>query len=282
MDIHKQSLKMAERLKQLRESRKLSHQKLSEAIEQRYGVKISKDSLINYEVTDEHHTKAYKNEGMNMKYICCLANFFCVSTDYLLGTSDTRNIDTQKITALQLGLSEKAINNLQLINEVEPKITTLLNWIIETENPISSDNEENVCYTGGFLLDLVRYFLINDNLEYPTLVLTDDGRMKLFAEDEQCIEPNASLFYVGDLVSLSALDDIRATLKTMHQQFESEKPHIAHRRMLKATKDAEGLSALINPNDNELQEKMIQIYQNARKRGDFPWQPSSSAATATK
>ena len=273
---------MAERLKQLRESCKLSHQKLSEAIEQRYGVKISKDSLINYEVTDEHHTKAYKNEGMNMKYICCLANFFCVSTDYLLGTSDTRNIDTQKITALQLGLSEKAINNLQLINEVEPKITTLLNWIIETENPISSDNEENVCYTGGFLLDLVRYFLINDNLEYPTLVLTDDGRMKLFAEDEQCIEPNASLFYVGDLVSLSALDDIRATLKTMHQQFESEKPHIAHRRMLKATKDAEDLSALINSNDNELQEKMIQIYQNARKRGDFPWQPSSSAATATR
>ena len=275
MDIHKQSLKMAERLKQLRESRKLSHQKLSEAIEQRYGVKISKDSLINYEVTDEHHTKAYK-------YICCLANFFCVSTDYLLGTSDTRNIDTQEITALQLGLSEKAINNLQLINEVEPKIITLLNWIIETENPISSDNEENVCYTGGFLLDLVRYFLINDNLEYPTLVLTDDGRMKLFDEDEQCIEPNASLFYVGDLVSLSALDDIRATLETMHQQFESEKPHIAHRRMLKATKDAEDLSALINPNDNELQEKMIQIYQNARKRGDFPWQPSSSAATPTK
>ena len=67
---------------------------------------------------------------------------FCVSTDYLLGTSDTRNIDTQEITALQLGLSEKAINNLQLINEVEPKIITLLNWIIETENPISSDNEE--------------------------------------------------------------------------------------------------------------------------------------------
>ena len=106
--------------------------------------------------------------------------------------------------------------------------------------------------------------------------------MKLFDEDEQCIEPNASLFYVGDLVSLSALDDIRATLETMHQQFESEKPHIAHRRMLKATKDAEDLSALINPNDNELQEKMIQIYQNARKRGDFPWQPSSSAATPTK
>ena len=280
MNIHRQSLKMAERLKQLRG--KLSHQKLSETIEQRYGVKISKDSLINYEVTDEHHTKAYKNEGMNMKYICCLADFFGVSTDYLLGISDIKNINTKEITALQLGLSEKAIDSIRLINEIEPKITTLLNWIIENENPTRAISDANGWYTGGFLLDLVRYFLINDNLEYPILALTDDGRVKLFAKNEQCAELEASFFDVGDLVSLSVLDDIRSTLKIMHQQFEREKPHIAHRRLLKATKDAEDLSALINPNDNEFQEKMLQIYQNARERGDSPWQPSKNAATPTK
>ena len=54
---------MAERLRELRESHGLSHAKLSSALENQYGINISTDSLMNYEVSNEFHTKAHKNMG---------------------------------------------------------------------------------------------------------------------------------------------------------------------------------------------------------------------------
>lgn len=98
---------MAERLKQLREEKGLSHEKLSKALFDQYGVKISSDSLINYEVADADHTKAYKNQGMRVEYLRCLADFYGVSADYILGQI---NDPCRAPSAIDdLGLSEKAV-----------------------------------------------------------------------------------------------------------------------------------------------------------------------------
>ena len=99
---------MATRLKQLREERGLSHQKLSDTIDETLGVSISKDSLMKYEVATEHHSTPFKNLGMRVEYLTALATFYGVSTDYILGLTDIRSpsIDTQAIIE-QTGLTEK-------------------------------------------------------------------------------------------------------------------------------------------------------------------------------
>ena len=105
------SLIMAERLKQLRKERKLSHVALSTALNQAYGIDISRDSLMSYEVTDPNHSKPYKNEGMRVEYLRCLADFYGVSADYLLGLTNDPSREPSAID--ELGLSPQAIAKLK-------------------------------------------------------------------------------------------------------------------------------------------------------------------------
>lgn len=111
---------MAERLKQLREKEGYSHEKLSNALNERYGIKISSDSLMNYEVSDPHHTKAGKNQGMRVEYLRCLADFYGVSSDYLLGVRETKTPDVNALNAMEFtGLSEDTVLLLNAINKIE-------------------------------------------------------------------------------------------------------------------------------------------------------------------
>lgn len=101
------SLIMAQRLKDLRNERGLSHESLRKAIMEKYEIDISVDSLKNYEVSKVPHAKAYKNEGMRVEYLRCLANFYGVSADYILGQI---NDPCRAPSAIDdLGLSEKAV-----------------------------------------------------------------------------------------------------------------------------------------------------------------------------
>ena len=78
------SLIMAQRLKDLRTERGLSHESLRKALMEKYEMDISVDSLKNYEVSKVPHAKAYKNEGRRQEDLRCLADFYGVSSDYIL------------------------------------------------------------------------------------------------------------------------------------------------------------------------------------------------------
>lgn len=121
MNTEKQwSFVMAERLKQLRGSRGLSHERLSSALSAQYGINISSDSLMNYEVASEFHSKKYKNLGMRIEYLRYFADFYNVSTDYLLGLTDTKskNEDVQAVCRVT-GLKEDYICNLMSLGDPE-------------------------------------------------------------------------------------------------------------------------------------------------------------------
>lgn len=116
MNQKERSFEMARRLKELRNSKKLSHDKLRDELQNKFGIKISRASLLNYEIDNEFHSKAgdFSNLKMNAEFLSCLADFYGVSTDYLLCRTDikSRNPNMQeacKITAL----SEDAISALQ-------------------------------------------------------------------------------------------------------------------------------------------------------------------------
>ena len=114
MDKEQLSLKMGKRLRQLRKKQGLSHEKLQAAIFEKYGVEISKDSLINYEVSDENHTKRFKNNGMRAEYLRCFSDFYHVSADFLLGLSDVPATDsTTRDICSKTGLSEGSVTRLK-------------------------------------------------------------------------------------------------------------------------------------------------------------------------
>lgn len=113
MDINQISLTTARRLKKARKDRDLSHVALSEAIKKKYGINISKDTLINYEVETENHSRAFANKGMKIEYLLCFADFYGVSCDYLLGRTDDPHIDATVQSVHEFtGLSGKAIEKL--------------------------------------------------------------------------------------------------------------------------------------------------------------------------
>lgn len=109
------SFTMAERLKQLRTERGLSHEKLRDELQKNYGASIDKSSLINYEIAQPNHSKAYANQGMQVRNLRILAQFYGVSADWLLGISDVRSPDTQIHGVMEYtGLSEDNVLALHL------------------------------------------------------------------------------------------------------------------------------------------------------------------------
>lgn len=138
------SFLIANRLKTERNNAKLSHAKLSEAIQEKYGISISVDSLKGYEVDTENKTKTGSNKGMRIEYLYCLADFYGVSTDYLLGISNSRSRNTEiRTISNSTGLSDKAILKLTLDKKFvdngiydsdDFSYISVLNRIIESES----------------------------------------------------------------------------------------------------------------------------------------------------
>lgn len=132
------------RLKQLREEKGLSHQKLSEALSEQFDVTISRDSLMNYEVATPNHSSAYKNLGMRIEYLHALASFYGVSADYLLGLTDVKSpfTDTRAIVS-KTGLTEDNVRLLGLLNVTNGPHTALANDLLSF---LSHDDEMAIRY----------------------------------------------------------------------------------------------------------------------------------------
>lgn len=119
MDKKILSFTVGERLKALRLERNLSHEKLCKQMEYKYKISISRDSLIAYEIADETRAKASKlpNLGMRLEYLYCLADFFGVSLDYLVGKTDIKVPDCNiQFICKYTGLSEDSIETLRFLN----------------------------------------------------------------------------------------------------------------------------------------------------------------------
>ena len=106
---------MARRLKALRNARGLSHNDLKNELQSRYGIKISRASLLNYEIDDEFHSKAdaLSNLKMNAEYLNCFADFYGVSTDFLLCRTIVKTSDANMRTVSEYtGLPVETLNTI--------------------------------------------------------------------------------------------------------------------------------------------------------------------------
>jgi len=104
---------IATRIKELRKSKNLSHQRLAEELTNKYSIKISKDSLLQYEIDKEYHAKWDKVKGMNIEYLYCIADFFEVSADYILGFTNNPTTDKDlDAVSKYIGLGQEAVEKL--------------------------------------------------------------------------------------------------------------------------------------------------------------------------
>lgn len=155
-DIEK-SFIMAERLKQLREGKGLSHERLSKTLFDQYGIKISSDSLMNYEVTEANHTKAYKNQGMRVEYLRCLAVFYGVSADYILGEDVPMSPDiTLQEIVKRTGLTEDNVASLMTWANLPSVLQNDLETLTDTEKDVML----KAAHIGG-KPEFAQYLLIN-------------------------------------------------------------------------------------------------------------------------
>jgi transcriptional regulator with XRE-family HTH domain len=115
----RQYKKMGSRLKELRTTSGLSHDKLAAKLGKEMGVRISRDSLINYE------NKPDKCPGMKIEYLLAFSALYGVSTDYILGISDHKSTseDAQNATNY-VGLSEEIVSTLYAASHID-KIDSL-------------------------------------------------------------------------------------------------------------------------------------------------------------
>lgn len=114
--------KFAQRLIYLREQKRISQQELADNLE------ITRQSLSLYEKAER---------TINIELLAKIADFFHVSTDYLMGRTDTSTMDEDIKTACNItGLSEGAVHNLHYINFEDEfdfgNNKEVLNLLIET------------------------------------------------------------------------------------------------------------------------------------------------------
>lgn len=103
---------LADRLHYLREEKGLSWDRLAETLKDQYGIQIHRDTLKFYEAKG-NHSKAGNNRAMKAEYLYCLADFYGVSVDYLLGRTDTRSPDADIQAIMQkTALSEATVQEL--------------------------------------------------------------------------------------------------------------------------------------------------------------------------
>jgi len=125
----------------------------------------------------------------NYELLCKLANYFNVTTDYLLGVSDCRNIKNQGIQE-ETGLSEKSIELLRIFKKNAQR-----------GNP-------NMINLANLVLTDIKYFALSnsvaDYLEMMTLPRLKEQTVVLLSEDkinlDGSIEKNEKYKKCDDLV----------------------------------------------------------------------------------
>ncbi len=177
MDKQKISFDMGLRLKDLREARGLSYQGLADTLFNNYGIKISKDSLRDYEISSDYRSKAKSlpNLGMRTEYLYVLADFYGVSTDYLLGLSPVPSLDADIQQACKYThLSKPVITWLHCENEENLQILNLLlsNYSFRRLTSDIAELKELIEHAGAEFQDTIENLSSNEQGDLDEMIVS--------------------------------------------------------------------------------------------------------------
>ena len=114
---------VAERLKNLRVNAGYSHERLATALQEKYKTSITSASLKKYEVSDPYHSNYGAVKGMRIEYLDMFADFYGVSSDYILGRTNSISLDlNNQVICDTFGLSFMAVTNFKILHNVDKKL----------------------------------------------------------------------------------------------------------------------------------------------------------------
>lgn len=153
--------RFSKRLVQLREQRGITQQELADKLE------ITRQSLSLYEKAER---------TINIELLAKVADFFDVSTDYLMGRTDVSSMNEDIQTACKITrLSEDAIKNINRITDhflsskIADDITRALDTLINNLDGCMLCNLDMYCIKdikiSTFLIQIVKKFISENNLE---------------------------------------------------------------------------------------------------------------------
>lgn len=187
---------LAKRLKELRKEKGLNHTQLSQEIEKKYsdsGFGVSRDSLVLYEKTGS----GKKQVRMSVEVLAYIADFFGVSTDWLLGKEDYSQKEYLGVTAHQLGISESAL----IAMETDSSVVEALNLLFKA-NEFKDFLKTFHKYYFATIADKITRQVTGDLTEYNETTgenCTLSDKLFSFAEDDRLhIELQAMLCVLAE------------------------------------------------------------------------------------
>lgn len=177
----------AERFKQLRTDKGLSLQKIAQDLD------VTAQSLSLYE-------KGQRT--INIDLLKRIAEYFGVSSDYLIGLSDVAATNTElKAACDYTGLSEKAVTEI-VKNKNDPLFFMFLNYVLSTQL------DEN-----GIMLAIARYTMIT-----PTkgcFAITDYGDIRPIKPSEPLKERDIFSIDTETIIKQAYMNDICEKIKAL-------------------------------------------------------------------
>ncbi len=255
---------VARRLKELRESKQLSHLILSEKLFEKCGIRISDKQLMYYEAAakDPYHTKADSPSGMSAKNLFALSQFYGVSTDYILGLTDIRNPDaTNRYICKYTGLTDESLEILHFNNSINKEDALDEAILMLVDDPSVGQEKYQVKYADAFLIDAINFLIENctyrgffealinyiysdgitiasiDNAEIESYMGMSDSELKVSLKDRFTKNFVLKNHYINDRtqpvyadsrfmekVSLLLMENILNSVKNMAISEENNKP----------------------------------------------------------
>lgn len=191
----------AQRLINLREQKNITQQELADELG------ITRQSLSLYEKAER---------TINIELLAKIADFFNVSTDYLMGRTDTETLNEDIQTACKVtGLSEDAVKNIRKITmqENEKNMYKELMYII---NSCTSYQEDTTQLKHIFINDK-KAFVCNHFIEsdmFPKIInsLYDAVEIKC----KGTIEEKGDKYLPFDLKNINIPDEVSETYRKKH------------------------------------------------------------------
>jgi len=213
------------RLKALREERKLSHSMLAKQLTEIYKTPISRDVLINYEISECHHTKFETGFGMRVEYIANLADFYNVSINYLLGATSTRTVDENIESACKYtGIEESALADLhEYSNEPNNEFNVeILSYLIKNGYLQNIIRHLKRTLVSSFEFDLI-YSELSEEREKNLILASNEFEFnKLMIEMYKDIHEKLSAEYISEIkeTAIEHIENIKETAVITKQKMD--------------------------------------------------------------
>lgn len=208
-------MEFKDRLRELRIEKKCSVRSLAESLEK------SESAIRMWETG-----KAKPDADTLIK----LSDFFEVSTDYMLGISGVKTLDTDMQALCSMtGLSEKAIANIQYMAKEDPFALVMFIKLVEDLDFCGNNvNDVHIApYRHPVLHEILRYLFIEPDPTKGWLTVQYNGDIALYAKRDEAVRRGSVCVRSDKLIETHMLENILKKLVYLkyninHKQKEGE------------------------------------------------------------